>query len=252
MALFTTCIAAQAQWAIQNSNTTADLRGIHSVDGKIAWASGTSGTVLRTVDGGSNWQTCAIPPGAEKLDFRGVQAFDAKTAVVMSSGKGDLSRLYKTTDGCATWKLVFTNPDKDGFWDAIYFEGTRIGWLLGDPGQEWLLFYVRATDDAGKTWIRQVNKGLHADPARQGAFAASNSSLTGYVSFASGGKEGASVYSVVQLEICLDNCAESDIDLEGRRSKWDRQPVPVGSFSESSGIFSLAEQIRKLPGIRTR
>jgi hypothetical protein len=37
----------------------------------------------------------------------------------MSSGKGDLSRLYKTTDGCQTWKLLFTNLDPDGFWDAL-------------------------------------------------------------------------------------------------------------------------------------
>ncbi len=74
----------QAQFAMQNSGTAADLRGIHSVDGKVAWASGTNGTVLRTVDGGDHWLTCATPPGAEKLDFRGVQAFDAKAAIVMS------------------------------------------------------------------------------------------------------------------------------------------------------------------------
>jgi len=106
---------ARAQWEIENSGTTADLRGIDNVGGGVAWASGTNGTVLRTEDGGYLWQSCAIPPGAEHLDFRGVQAFDANTAIVMSSGKGDLSRLYKTTDGCQTWKLVFTNPDKDGF-----------------------------------------------------------------------------------------------------------------------------------------
>ena len=66
------------------------------------------------------WQLCTIPPGAEKLDFRGIQAFDANTAIVMSSGTGDLSRLYKTTDGCHSWKLIFTNPDADGFFDAIH------------------------------------------------------------------------------------------------------------------------------------
>src|SRR5882757_6052930 len=109
----------QAQWDIEDSNTTASLRGIHNVGGGVAWASGTNGTVLRTEDGGYLWQTCAIPPGAEKLDFRGVQAFDENTAIVMSSGPGDQSRLYKTTNGCQTWKLVFTNPDKDGFWDAL-------------------------------------------------------------------------------------------------------------------------------------
>ena len=111
-------LAAQAQWDIQNSHTTASLRGIDNVGNGIAWASGTNGTILRTEDGGHLWQLCAIPPGAEKLDFRGIQAFDANTAIVMSSGKGDLSRLYKTTDACQTWKPILTNPDKEGFWDA--------------------------------------------------------------------------------------------------------------------------------------
>src|SRR3954447_5901637 len=117
--LLVTCLGTHAQWEIETSNTTADLRGIHSIGNGVAWASGTNGTVLRTEDSGYVWQSCAIPPGAEKLDFRGVQGFDANTAIVMSSGKGDLSRLYKTTDGCHTWKLIFTNPDADGFWDAI-------------------------------------------------------------------------------------------------------------------------------------
>src|ERR1700681_1210755 len=111
---FTALGSAHAQWEMQTSNTTADLRGIHSVRNGVAWASGTNGTVLRTEDSGFVWQGCAVPPGAEHLDFRGVQGFDANTAMVMSSGKGDLSRLYKTTDGCHTWRLVIKNPDADG------------------------------------------------------------------------------------------------------------------------------------------
>src|SRR5580698_5922769 len=145
--------AAPAQWQIQNSSSTADLRGIDSVGKGIAWASGTNGTVLRTEDGGYLWQTCTIPPGAEKLDFRGIQAFDANTAIVMSSGKGDLSRLYKTTDGCHSWKLIFTNPDKEGFWDAIQMSDANVGWLLGDPVRS--QFQLWETADAGRHWIRE-------------------------------------------------------------------------------------------------
>ena len=105
------------------------------------------------------WQRCAIPPGAEHLDFRGVQAFDANTAIVMSSGKGDLSRLYKTTDGCHTWKLVFTNPDPDGFWDALQmsFKAPWVnGMLIGDPaaGQ----FPIFVTSDGGESWRRWGHK----------------------------------------------------------------------------------------------
>ena len=84
----------QAQWDIQDSHTTASLRGIANVGGGVAWASGTEGTVLRTEDGGYLWQTCATPPGAEKLDFRGIQAFDENTAIVMSSGKGEIGRAH--------------------------------------------------------------------------------------------------------------------------------------------------------------
>src|SRR3982074_2184395 len=98
--LFAGLSSANAQWEIEESHTTADLRGIDNVGNGIVWASGAGGTVLRTTDNGIHWQTCAVPAGAEKLAFRGIQAFDENTAIVMSSGKGDLSRLYKTTNGC--------------------------------------------------------------------------------------------------------------------------------------------------------
>ncbi len=119
LALTLLATSAQAQWQLQDAHTTADLRGIDNVGGGVAWASGSDGTILRTEDAGFVWQLCAKPPGGEHLDFRAIQAFDNNTAIIMSSGKGDLSRLYKTTDGCQSWKLLFTNPDKDGFWDAL-------------------------------------------------------------------------------------------------------------------------------------
>src|ERR1700733_4562663 len=150
--------AARAQFDMEESHTTASLRGVHNVGAGVAWASGTNGTVLRTEDGGYLWQNCTIPPGAEKLDFRGIQAFDANTAIVMSSGPGDQSRIYKTTDGCQTWKLLFTNPDKDGFWDNLRFENpnpqlrehTRRGVLIGDPVEGRFAIFI--SSDLGNTW----------------------------------------------------------------------------------------------------
>jgi len=189
-----------AQWQMQTSNTTADLRGIHNVGNGVAWASGTNGTVLRTEDGGYVWQTCAIPPGAEKLDFRGIQAFDANTAIVMSSGKGDLSRLYKTTDGCRTWKLIFTNPDKDGFWDAIVASGQG-GLVVGDPVNGRFAIYG-STDSGLEEWdkVGENSDYLHfkfdlSPYAGEGLFAASNSSAMGSPTagafFVTGGPKGA-------------------------------------------------------------
>jgi len=233
IALALLAATAPAQWDIQNSHTTASLRGIDNVGKGVAWASGTDGTVLRTEDGGYVWQLCAIPPGAEKLDFRGIQAFDANTAIVMSSGKGDLSRLYKTTDGCQTWKLIFTNPDKDGFWDAVKFtdRATR-GYLLGDPVND--SFRLWRSEDRGDTWLEYQTRTFHADPRAQGAFAASNSALWAvvgqnpFLAWASGGTAGAMVYSWAIFPAAT-----------GGAGGGSRREVPIGHKSQSSGIFSL-------------
>lgn len=219
------CGAAQAQWQMQDSNTTADLRGIDNVGGGVSWASGTNGTVLRTEDGGYLWQTCTVPPGAEHLDFRGIQAFDANAAIVMSSGKGDLSRLYKTTDGCQTWKLVLTNPDSpDGFFDCIWMHSTGYGILLGDPVRN--RFVVFETVDGGRTWKREMDTGLSTTGNSIAAFAASNSLFTQFLNgymrgFVTGGQGGAFLIS----------------RFAGKR--WVRTRIPVASGTDDSGAFSI-------------
>jgi photosystem II stability/assembly factor-like uncharacterized protein len=179
--------AAHAQWDIEDSHTTASLRGVSNTGGGAVWASGTRGTVLRSEDGGYLWQTCSMPPGAEKLDFRGIQAFDENTAIVMSSGTGDLSRIYKTTDGCQTWKLLFTTPEKEGFFDAIYFLDRDNGILFGDPATGFEGNYalrLRITHDGGQTWAPITDPEPHVPGrnlmpvAHEGFFAASNSNAT--------------------------------------------------------------------------
>jgi hypothetical protein len=242
---------AHSQWTLENSNSTASLRGIHSLGGGIAWESGTDGTVLRTEDGGFEWQTCSIPPGAEKLDFRGIQAFDANTAIVMSSGKGDLSRLYKTTDGCSSWKLLFTNPDKDGFWDAlrIDIDNRQFGSVIGDPvnGQ----FPLFVTFDKGEHWERR--RVLPSAQDKEGLFAASNSSLSMYRTsneeFVTGGPNGA---RLISLEVCVGgegDCFElGDFGpikpKDPNRGKyeqvyWREESLPLAK-GDSSGAFSIA------------
>ena len=231
----------QAQWDIEESHTTASLRGIHNVGGGVAWASGTNGTVLRTEDGGYLWQTCTIPPGAEKLDFRGIQAFDENTAIVMSSGLGDLSRLYKTTDGCQTWKLLFTNPDKEGFWDAINLS-TPYAVLVGDPVRG--KFFARISEDVGKTWHRSGDDSAlsTADPAA-GMFAASNSIVTmsGGLIFlvANAGGHSLLFSSIFPNNHCQHPGTKTAPCPNGY--VWSEpEIIPLAKGSPSRGVFSLA------------
>jgi hypothetical protein len=206
--------SANAQWIMLESHTTAGLRGIHNVGLGIAWASGTEGAILRTTNEGKTWQRCSTPPGGGKFDFRGVQGFDANTAIVMSSGKGDLSRIYKTTDGCKSWKLVFTNPDAEGFFDAIRASPSG-GVVVGDPVNG--RFAVFIADKGAVVWKRSPTEPA-ALPG-EALFAASNSSIDGkpphLTAFVTGGTSGAAFISNV------------------------RQPLPLPA-SESGGGFSLA------------
>ncbi len=247
--------AAHAQFDLEDSLTTASLRGIHSLGNGLAWASGTDGTVLRTEDGGYEWQPCTTPPGAEHLDFRGIQAFDENTAIVMSSGKGDLSRLYKTTDGCRTWKLLFTNPDKDGFWDAVQFSPAekktgkpQFGALVGDPvaGR----FPVFLTFDGGDHWEPQIKQAPAALPG-EGLFAASNQSLLleglARRAFVTGGSSGPRIlqYLIVANDTPGPDDFEANVASGGKQVIFHPRHMQADMLSarsaksDSSGAFAI-------------
>ena len=239
---------------MQESGSTASLRGIFSVDGKVAWASGTEGTVLRTLDSGAHWTKCAVPDAASDgatLDFRGVQAWDKDTAIVMASGPGEKSRLYKTTDGCGTWGLIFRNPDApDGFFDsfwlnAIYGEGM----LVGDPVKD--NFTVFMTEDGGQTWKRDENKTLSLHGILLAAFAASNSSIArddknSSRGFVTGGKAGAFLFqrwSPPHLPKSLSLQKQMKlIDPD-----WTRHFIPLAAGVDSTGAYSLGYRLSKAP-----
>ncbi len=154
-------VHARAQWIIQQSHTTASLRSVHAVSETVAWASGASGTVLRTTDGGANWQPCAIPKGAGNLDLVSVQGSDEDTAVAISTGKGSLSGIYKTADGCHTWRLVFSNPDANGSFKSIHRMTNKQLYLLGDPVDgKFTIFY---SADGGENWNSTDDPGLDSE-----------------------------------------------------------------------------------------
>ena len=114
------------------SRTTENLRGVSAVSREIAWASGTHGTYLRTLDGGRTW-TAAQVPDAGALDFRAVAAFSADEAFLMSAGPGEQSRIYHTGDGGKHWQLQLANTNPKGFFDSMVFWDSKHGVAVGDP-----------------------------------------------------------------------------------------------------------------------
>jgi photosystem II stability/assembly factor-like uncharacterized protein len=176
--LLTSVAIAQSGPRIQFSHTTESLRGVSAVSRRVAWASGTHGTYLRTVDGGEVW-TPAQVPDANSLDFRAVVAFSADEAFLMSSGPGDQSRIYHTLDGGQHWNLQFTNANPKGFFDSMAFWDPNHGIVLGDPIADEtgkLKFELLMTDD-GQTWHPIAPAQLPDAVEGEGAFAASNTCI---------------------------------------------------------------------------
>ena len=215
---------AQAQWREQAIDTDADFRGLCVVSPKVAWVSGTRGTYGRTLDGGKTW-TVGTVAGAEKLDFRDVEAFGETVAYLLSAGPGGDSRIYKTTDGGKTWTLQFQNTDPAGFFDALAFWDEKNGIALGDPVKG--RFQLVTTDDGGATWKPLPADGMPDSLPGEGAFAASGTCLIARgnkdVWFVTGGAKSARVFHSVD-----------------RGRNWTVTETPIKAGVASAGIFSIA------------
>ena len=55
-----------------NSNSEASFRGLDVISKKIAWVSGTEGTVLKTNDGGRTWEDVSVSISSS-IDFRDIE-----------------------------------------------------------------------------------------------------------------------------------------------------------------------------------
>ena len=168
-------LASTPAFTPQQSSVAVRLRGVSAVSSQVAWASGADNTILRTDDGGSHWRRLPSP-SADRLDFRDVDAIDARTAFVLSIGSGGASRIYKTMDAGATWHLQFTNRDPDAFFDAMSFWDAGHGLAVSDSVNG--VFPIIRTDDGGGTWNRVPAAQVPPALPNEGAFAASGTSVT--------------------------------------------------------------------------
>src|SRR5689334_16198545 len=214
--------ATFAQWVKQDVKTTASLRGLSVVNDHVVWASGTAGTVIRTVDGGKTWNVYTVP-AAEKLDFRDIEAFDADTAYILSIGNGDSSRIYKTIDGGKTWKLQFQNTNEKAFFDAIACWDRNNCIAMSDPVDGH--YPLIATSDGGANWKPLVSNQMPAAKDGEAAFAASGTCLIAQgksTAFLVSGGNDARVF-------------RSD----DRGLTWNVVNTPMIKGTSGSGIFSI-------------
>ncbi len=166
-----------ARWQTQAVASTSSCRSLSAVSETVAWAGCTGGRVFHTVDGGTTWMVDSVP-GAARLDFRGIKAFNARSAVVSSAGPAEQgqARIYRTTDGATHWTLAWSDSTTGIFLDGLAFWDAKHGFTFSDPVDGKLV--ILTTDDGGASWQRVNPANIPPVIPGEAAFAASNTQLT--------------------------------------------------------------------------
>lgn len=157
---------------IEPLHTSSDIsiRGAATINDSVVWLSGSKSTVLKTTNGGLNWEKLLVSDSLN-LDFRNLWAFDANTAVVISIGSP--AYIFKTVDGGKTWTNVYYNNHKNIFINTVAFKDSKNGIAIGDQIDG--TFFTLKTSDGGDNWIQE--QGAKGESG-EGGFAASNTCLS--------------------------------------------------------------------------
>jgi len=130
-----------SQWIFQNSGIYTNLYSIYFLDENNGWITGAEGRILKTTDGGNNWQQ--IPSGtSNSLSF--VKFFNASEGIVAGSG----GTIKKSSDGGNSWYSISSGTSLR--FQEGSFINENVGWIVGDNG------IVVKTTDGGDTWATQA------------------------------------------------------------------------------------------------
>lgn len=219
-------VNAYQEWQVYDTGTGSSLRGLCAVDDRIAWACGSQGTVIRTIDGGVTWAQHPVTDLPDS-EFRSIYAWDAERVIVGTAGQP--TRIMKSNNAGADWTCVYHNPSPQAFLDGLTFWDQTQGLAFSDPVDGQLL--ILKTVDQGETWAPISSQDVPPIEKGEAGFAASNSSLAVF----------ADRYAWIGLGGGVSGSSRVFHSKDGGK-KWMVHTVEPIARNESSGIFSVAFQ----------
>jgi photosystem II stability/assembly factor-like uncharacterized protein len=153
--------ASAATWSRQKSGTMAWLHAVQFLNQNHGWVAGSGGTLLETIDGGTNWKKVST---LTKDTLRDICFIDDHTGWLVAERDvyklktNDEARSYllRTDDGGLTWRAVYLDGfDSNARLVRVIFADAANGWVFGETG---VLFVTR---DSGSHWTRQSPPTKH-------------------------------------------------------------------------------------------
>jgi photosystem II stability/assembly factor-like uncharacterized protein len=131
---------ADAQWIVQTTNTTQNLRSLVMLSPSDGWAAGAGSTLLNTSNGGKLWAPISTGTAGNYNsitfnDFSGVQGWIV----------GEMPKILSTIDGGSTWSAV-PSGTTSALNSIQLLPSGLLGWAVGNAGT------IVGTIDGGTTW----------------------------------------------------------------------------------------------------
>lgn len=146
---------SQDEWTPQNSGTSSTLYRVQFIDSDIGYAVGDAGTVVRTTDGGTNWEPASVQTDYPVRDLSFIDGFTGWVGTGDPNNSLESGSVWKTTDGGVSWEQqpLGTTQARLG----MSFVSADDGWACGANNGPW---DIRATTDGGSSWHMQSGSGF--------------------------------------------------------------------------------------------
>jgi photosystem II stability/assembly factor-like uncharacterized protein len=164
---------SQTEWFLQNSGVNRHLLSVSFPNELTGYACGytglTSGTLVKTTDGGANWFTLTSPT---RQTATLVHFFNESTGIISGYDINGTGITCKTTNGGLNWAAPVVT-DFAGY--SVAFTSSLVGYLVG--GNLFDGMSICKTLNAGNSWGTTVELGGSLDGLSSVAFANANTGV---------------------------------------------------------------------------
>jgi len=131
-------------WAAAEVPNTERLSDCHFANAQVGYAVGRSSTVMKTIDGGSSWDTLATGM-PDNQHFRGVHFLNENKGWAVTSQLSD--NIWWTEDGGLSWSS--TSTPSNIYLSGLFFVNDTLGYVYGGSSAYGRIFQ---TTDGGVSW----------------------------------------------------------------------------------------------------
>ncbi len=129
-------------WISQLSDYYGFFMSVYFNDSDHGWAAGYGGAIIRTTDGGANWEEVTK---ASEEDLEDTWFADNMNGWVV----GDNGIILHTDNGGVSWNIQLSGINE--ILHSIHFIDENTGWAVGDGGT------ILKTTNGGQDWFEQIS-----------------------------------------------------------------------------------------------